>query len=221
MSAVLLLSLACAAEPDAVPAQARKEAVAAITKEAERRGKIVQAEREQARQLVGAKVGVIDPKVKEVKVPEMIDKANPVRFPTAKAKADFIAARETRIKELKYEMRDWKGAGPGDFAEPLTLTTAGVSGRFPHDKVRVESVIDKRSALLAARASLDSGKTEPVTVLVSGVDTSKWADGVLIDSPPGLFYVATQKRGGTTYFHLIPIEVTKEEFDAIMRAAKP
>lgn len=203
--------------------ESRKKAIAELTKVAEGRAKATKLEADWSALLPAAKVGVIDGKVKDVTIPDKIDKKNPVRFPSAKAKSDYVAELDEKLKGLRGALKEWKSSRPEDLAEPLTLTKGGEVGRMPHKRVRVATVIDKESALIATVTNKPdvTDRDDNITVIVSGVDTSKWADGIAIDSPPGIWMVGTQKRGGKTYLHLTPLVLTKEEAESVMKATKP
>ena len=216
-----LLAVAGAADPPAPPDDARKKAIAELTKLAERRAGLTKLAADWSALLPAAKSGLIDPKVKEVTIPDKIDQKNPVRFPSARAKAEYVTALDERLKGLRSQLKGQKGDRPEDFAQELTLTLAGETGRFPSPKAHVGRIIDKQTAIIDTRTNPPgAGGNEPISIVVSGVDTSKWADGIVIDTPPGIFVVGTIKRGGTTYFHLKPLALTNEETAAIMKAAK-
>ncbi len=132
------------------------------------------------------------------------------------------ASLAEKLKNLRAELKELRTDKPEDFARPLTLTGAGEVGRLPYPRCRVDEVIDKQSAILQTRTRPNGPqKNEPVFVIVSAPDTSTWADGAAIDAPPGLYHVTTQKRGTRTYFHLAPLVLTKDEAEAVMKAAKP
>lgn len=211
-----LLAVAGAADPPAPPDDARKKAIAELTKLAEGRAELTKLAADWSALLPAAKAGVIDGKVKEVTIPNKIDKKNPVRFPSARAKADYVAALDERLGRLRSQMKEWKSNRPEDFAERLTFLKGGEVGIFPAEKAHVGSVIDKDTVIIDTRTNPEGlERNEPISVLVRGVDTSKWADGIAINTPPGLFVVDTVKRDGTTYFRLTPLILTKEEAAAL------
>lgn len=134
------------------------------------------------------------------------------------------AALAEKLKVLRAEMKEWKFDGPEDFAEPLTLGAAGEVGRLPHKRIRVNTVLDKQTALVGTRTNkpLRLGeRDDEIDVLLYGVDTSKWADDLAVDAPPGIWITTTEKRGGKTYLRLSRLELTKEESAALLKAAKP
>ena len=213
---------------DEIPADSRKEAVASLKRSAQHYAKLTQLEKEWATQSDAIKSGIIDPKVKSVTIPDTIDKKNPIRFPSAKVKTEFKTEIQEKLKGAREELKSMKSDKPEDFARPLSLSKVGEVGRFPYPKVKVASVLNKSQGVVSTETYIpqEDGPTffraEDVTVIVSGADTSKWADGLEVPAPQGVFVVCTYKTPrGATRLHLIPLELTKEESAEIMKVAKP
>lgn len=88
-------------------------------------------------------------------------------------------------------------------------------------------VIDTRSAIVnVTLPTRDPGvaakKEEPMArVVISGVDTAKWADGMPAELPGVFVVVGNTKVGETTYLQLAAIKFTSQETKAILKAAAP
>lgn len=184
--------------PANITADARKEAITALTKQAARRPMYLKLEKETVAKIAATKKGA--------------------------ARAELEDALKFYRQELKALNAVTTAEG---FAQTLSLTRVGEVGKFPHPKALVLGVLNKSQGALATETSRPADFAEPlfrserVKVLVSGVDTSKWADDLTVPAPEGLFIVSTHKHRGATYLHLIRLELTKDEADAIMKAAKP
>lgn len=127
----------------------------------------------------------------------------------------------TKLAKAKAKVKGAKLDSPERIAEPLTLNGAGEVGTLPHPKVKVVEVIDKRTALIETRTNRDAGeRDDDITLVVHGVDTSKWADDLSINAPAGIWIVTQEKRAGKTYLALHRLELTKEEAAAIVKVAK-
>lgn len=128
----------------------------------------------------------------------------------------------TKLAKIKGKAKGAKLDAPEKIAEPLTLNGAGEVGTLPHPKVKVVEVIDKKTALIETRTNRDAGeRDEDITLVVHGVNTSKWADDLSISAPACIWIVTQEKRAGKTYLALHRLELTKEETASLLKAAKP
>lgn len=181
--------------PAEIPPEQRKKAVEVLTKEAARRPLLLKLEKEAVAKLA----------------------ANP-RLKSVREDLEFYRKELKPLKAIDT---------PEGFAQPLSFTRVGEVGKFPHRTVRVSAVFNKQTGTVMVdtvpTSNTPGGATEPERVLlvVSGIDTSKWADGLNVPAPEGVFYIGTIKHRGDTHLHLIRLELSKAESEAIMKAAKP
>lgn len=200
---------------------AKKKAVALAKSGAQQRAKAEAAAADLSNKVAAGKVGIIDANKKDTVVPAKPTKANPVRFPSVNHKRQYVAKLEEELAALQRDLKE-PASKPEHFLPKLTLTKGGEVGRFPHAKAKVVSVTGKASAVLSTFSSpTDAEKPRRIEVLVTGVDTSEWADGLSVDGPPGAFSVATAKSEGRTLLSLSPLKFTDAEAKEILSLAKP
>lgn len=129
LSALVLASLVAAAdEADKIPAEVRKPVVEAVVKSAERRAEAAKKEAAKAELLTHAKAGVVDAKVKKVTIPDSPDKDNPVRFPTAASKKQYLASLEEELKKIP-EVAKLPAAEPGTSSRRSSTSSPALLGR--------------------------------------------------------------------------------------------
>jgi hypothetical protein len=212
------------ADTDPVSPEARKKAVELTIQAAKKRAEFEKTQAEKLALLAHAKAGVIDTTKKKTVIPESPDKKTPIRFPNAATKKKFIADLEADLKTLK-DLVEGDPKVAADYGYILSAPLkAGAIGRIHGEKIRCEEVVDKTTAVVFLILPVDAAtpKGGRIEVVLSGIDTSTWADNMGVDTPRAVFVlVGNQKVGGTTYLHLAAVKFTAEEEKEILKAAKP
>lgn len=123
-------------------------------------------------------------------------------------KAD--AGEKARIRSLGE--KDPKQVGESAMLKVGDFGRLG-RGLFP----KIDKVVDKTTVVILVNRYTTPTKFAKKPLLISGIDTSKMADGM--GSPPDrVYYVAGNKKvDGKTYFELVPLLLTDEELDTITR----
>jgi hypothetical protein len=135
-------------------------------------------------------------------------------------------AREAIVRQLKGSYRKTLGAAggkrakpdpadPGTYADALDAIAAGQFGVIPLGK-RVERVVDRTTAIVSIQVINFSGaRTKQPQVVVTGIDTSKFADG-FGEPPPYAYYITGNRMiDGTTYLVMVPFIPTSAELAEI------
>jgi hypothetical protein len=220
--ALLFAATFGSAAADEIPADARKKVFEAIKTEAAKRPAVRQQQAELKALLEHANAGVVDKSKKDVFVPPKIDKKNPIRFPSAAARSDYVKDLEAKINKTIDQLRGPDDA-PESFAPEVSVNGVGSWGVFAQKVVTVDRVINKNTAVIKTRTETTAKPLDgkEVLVLVEGVDTSKYADNQNVGRPAGVFYVTgNQKVGGQTYFHLVAVTFSADEVKELTRLAK-
>jgi hypothetical protein len=130
------------------------------------------------------------------------DPTLPVNFPSDASKREEIERCKTRISEDLRIMNAWDKQDLDVFAPELIRVDAlGSFGRLPGGRLSTVQVLDKHSAVITFSFPDPNDPRDRLyrTVLMSGVDTSKLANG--LSSPFGaiVVVVGSEEIGSRTY----------------------